>query len=104
MQTKISDKRVQEALEYCQGVLAPYDLVFSIKAIRASSRAAYINGIRALVITILRYQRGFKYTEIGYILNRDHTTVLHLFKNYDTFSSGRVANFKEIRDSLITIS
>lgn len=102
MRTKVPDEKIQEELEYCRAKLALYNLHFSIKEIRGSSRVGKLNGIRALIIVLLRERRKYSFGKIGYILNRDHTTVLHLLKNYETFSSGRLEDFNKIKTALVT--
>lgn len=53
---------------------------------------------RALVVSILR-KRGWSYTQIGALLNRDHSTIINLYKNLDIYARF-YPDFKEALEQL----
>lgn len=69
------------AMRRCKAELSYYGIKFKLEDIRSSSRKDDLCYIRALMAIILR-QDGLTLAEIGYALNRDHTTVIHFLKNY----------------------
>ena len=54
---------------------------------------------RALVVSILR-KRGWSYTQIGTLLNRDHSTIINLYKNLDIYTRF----YPEFREALEQLS
>lgn len=54
---------------------------------------------RALVTAVLR-KRGWSFPRIGALLNRDHSTIISLYKNIDIYSK-YYPNFKKSLDALM---
>lgn len=52
------------------------DLGVSVEALRGHSRKQPLARARQLVMWKMR-KAGFSYSQIGYALNRDHTTIIH---------------------------
>jgi len=101
MRTKLSDTRIQEDLEYCIARLNIFGIHISIEEIQGSSRVSELNGIRALIVVILREERHYSFARIGALLNRDHSTAIHLFYNYQKFNNGRLEDYARIRKALV---
>jgi len=101
MKNKISYTEVEEALIYCQARLINHGVTFSIKAIRGPSRVRELNGIRALIVLILRTDKDYSFAKIGAIINRDHASAIHLFNNYDKFTYGRLETYELIKYELM---
>lgn len=60
-------------------VLASHNATNNADEIQSSSRRIDLVYSRALIAFILR-QNGFTMAQIGYVLNRDHATAVHLLK------------------------
>jgi len=54
---------------------------------------------RALVTAVLR-KRGWSFPQIGTLLNRDHSTIINLYKNIDIYSR-YYPNFRKSLDALM---
>jgi len=73
-------KTLQEdkAIELCNKALIDYKMEYvTIDHIRSRSRKQQIIKAKAICCYVLR-QNGFVLTEIGQVLNIDHSTVIHL--------------------------
>lgn len=73
-------KTLQEdkAIELCNKALIDYKMEYvTMDHIRSRSRKAVIIKAKSICCYVLR-QNGFVLTEIGQVLNIDHSTVIHL--------------------------
>lgn len=84
---------IQE-LEFCQKYLERFNLKFLIEELISKNRDSYLVFMRALIVLILT-KRGFKCQTIGAIINRDHSTVLHL-KKYER-SQGKYHKYDDLK-------
>ena len=50
--------------------------------ILSKNRSPQVVNVRAKVIIFLREEKNMSYPEIGDILNRDHTSIIHLYKTH----------------------
>lgn len=101
MKIEISPEIRNKELEYCKTRLKVYNISFSTRQVLGKSRLAHINGIRSLIAVILR-NKGYSYSTIGSIINRDHATAMHLVSKYETKKIGRIPDYTKIR-TLLTI-
>ena len=98
MKTYVSPEIIKEELEHCLDRLSVYNLEATVKQIRSNSRQAELNGMRALIAEML-HRKKYTSGKIGAILNRDHASILHMFK-YEDYKSGRLNNYKDINKAL----
>ncbi len=61
--------------------LKPLSLPYEARDIRSDSRIAELVFARAAICLVLR-QTGYSLPKIGKIINRKHTSVMHLLKSY----------------------
>jgi len=52
---------------------------YTVEDILGKSRTKHLVGVRRLCILMLR-QKGFSTTEIGRVMGRDHSTIVHALK------------------------
>lgn len=71
-----------------------YGVYINHEEICSPSRDSHLVFHRALVVFFLR-KRGFSLTQIGYFINRDHATILHLL-GYAERKQGRDSRYETI--------
>lgn len=98
MKAEVSPSVIKRELEYCKVRLSIHGINVNSKAIRGNSRKMEYNGVRALIVYILR-KKKYSFAKIGTILNRDHTTARHLLM-HDKFKHGRYKNFEQLKQNL----
>lgn len=76
-------------LEECQIMLQDTGFNFDIDEVLGDSRESRINFQRAIIAYYLRMVKGFSFSYIGAVLNRDHSTAIHLINNYGKKTIGR---------------
>lgn len=79
LQKEIPGPERAALLKEAQGVLKEYNVEFDIDELVGPSREGDLPSIRALVSLYFRKQ-GYSFAHIGGIINRDHSTVIHLCK------------------------
>lgn len=68
-------KAIQSAEKFMDGLCHTYG--YNIDVIKSRRKPAYLVEKRAIVAQRLREQ-GFSLSVIGIVMNRDHTSILHL--------------------------
>lgn len=74
-----SNINTDNCLNECKEILKDYNITFDNKEIVKESRDQVRVFVRCLIAFILR-QKGYTFQNIGIILNRNHSNVIHMMK------------------------
>ena len=80
---KVVISEIREKYTKKLSTLGMKDVFEDIKELAKHDRRAETVAKRAILVKFLHDKLGIPFYKIGSLLNRDHTSIIHLYRNYD---------------------
>jgi len=98
MRTAIPETELLDELHLCVEFFEAYSVWLNINRVLSECRETDIVYQRALMSCYFR-AKGFSYAQVGFMLNRDHASIMNLMKNYTrgALAAGLRQDFNKFR-------